>query len=79
MVKQASPAATELTPEEAASRAAERAVASTVGRPLGLVAAVLGFGLGLAALGSGQFTAAVGWLTLGSWGLAAAAVGREGS
>ena len=77
MAKTTTSAAVEPTPEEAASRAVEAAVARSLGRPLGLVAGVLGFGLGLAALGSGQFMAAIGWLSLGSWGLAAAAVGRD--
>ena len=63
--------------EAQASAAATRSVAATVGRPLGLILGILGFGLGLGAFGSGSFTAAVGWLSLGALGFAMAAVGRD--
>lgn len=76
MAKQSS-AATEPTAEDGAARAFERLVASRVGRFVGLVLGILGFGLGLAALGTGAFVASVGWLGLGSLGFAMAAVGRE--
>jgi hypothetical protein len=75
MAKQSS-AATDAQ-EAQASQAATRAVAATVGRPLGLILGVLGFGLGLGAFGGGDFTAAVGWLSLGGLGFAMAAVGRD--
>lgn len=63
--------------EAAASAAAERSVAKTVGKPLGAVAGLLGFGLAIAAFGSGDHARAVAWLTLGAFGFAMMAVGRD--
>ena len=63
--------------EAEAQSAAERAVARIVGRPLGLVAAVSGAGLAIAALGRGEAVFAAGWALVGLWGLAAWSVARE--
>ena len=56
---------------------AERSFGANLGRPLGSLAAVVGGGGCIAALGHGQLAWAVLWAVLGGWGLAAWAIGRE--
>ena len=77
MAKQAGPMSEAEKAEEAASEAVERGVAKTIGRPLGAIAGVLGFGMAIASFGSGAHAAAVGWLTLGAFGFAMMAVGNS--
>lgn len=76
MAKQAGPMSEAEKAEAGASQAAERSVARTVGRPLGAIAGVLGFGLAIAAFGGGAHAAAVAWLSLGAFGFAMMAVGN---
>ena len=76
MAKQAGQMSDEPTSDELASSAVERGVAKTIGRPLGALAGVLGFGMAIASFGSGEHAAGVGWLTLGAFGFAMMAVGN---
>jgi hypothetical protein len=59
------------------SQAAERAVARTLGRPLGTISAFVGAGLAVAAFASGSLACGILWTCLACWGLAARAIGRE--
>lgn len=62
--------------DDALDRQVERAVTAAVGRPLGLVLAVIGMGLSVACLGRGALAAAAAWALLGVFGLAVRRGGR---
>ena len=63
--------------EAEASGRAEDAYARIVGRPLGLAAALFGWGLAIATFGRGDLIWGTLWLCLGVWGLATLTIGRE--
>ncbi|MEM7248988.1 MAG: hypothetical protein AAF533_26925 [Acidobacteriota bacterium] len=63
--------------EREASERASASVARWVGRPLGSLLAFFGLAAGFGALIAGSFHWAIVGLTVGCWGLAMRAVGRQ--